>query len=214
MKIHDLFDLEKTAHAALFENHLYGWEVLPYIAGYIEKKVKHEQKKILVGKNTIIEPGAVIKENVIIGDNTIVRSGAYIRENSIIGNDCIVGNSTEIKNAILFDHVQVPHYNYVGDSILGYKVHLGASVVLSNFKSSQSTVAVMVDGEKVDTGLEKCGAYIGDFADIGSGAVLSPGAIIGRETVIYPLAFIRGTIPEKSIVKIRQQQEIIKKEIS
>lgn len=157
---------------------------------------------VWVGKGTEIDGSVRIKGPAIIGYDCAIRHTAYIRENVIIGNGAVVGNSTEIKNALLFDKVEVPHFNYVGDSILGYKAHLGAGVILSNLKSAKDNIMVSVEpGKNLDTGLKKFGALVGDFTEVGCNAVLNPGTIIGRESVIYPVTMVRGIIPERHILK-------------
>ena len=160
---------------------------------------------VLIGRGTEIEPGAVIKGPAIIGANCQIRSSAYIRENVIAGDGCVLGNACEFKNSVLFNGCQVPHFSYVGDSILGHKAHLGAGVILSNVKSVKGNVKV---GE-LDTGLRKFGAILGDGADIGCNCVLSPGTIIGRNSILYPNILWRGVCPADSIVKLRQQQEVV-----
>jgi NDP-sugar pyrophosphorylase family protein len=157
---------------------------------------------VWAGKGTEIDESVRIKGPAIIGYDCAIRHTAYIRENVIIGNGAVVGNSTELKNALLFDEVQVPHFNYVGDSILGYKAHLGAGVILSNLKSVKDQIRISIDsGKSLNTGLKKFGALIGDLAEVGCNAVLNPGTIIGRESVVYPLTMVRGVIPEKHIMK-------------
>lgn len=157
---------------------------------------------VWVGRGTEIDDTVKIKGPAIIGYDCAIRHAAFIRENVIIGNEVTVGNSTELKNVLLFDKVEVPHYNYVGDSILGYKAHLGAGVILSNLKSAKDNVKITVGPEKrLDTGLRKFGALIGDFTEVGCNAVLNPGTIVGKESIIYPLTLVRGIIPEKHILK-------------
>lgn len=211
MTIQNLFDLQYTEHSALFEGVEYGWEVLPRIAAYVEKAVANTPDGVLVGEGTVIEDGAHIKGPAIIGRNCVIRAGAYIRENAIIGDNCVVGNSTELKNALLCNGVNVPHFNYIGDSILGFKAHLGAGVIISNVKVPISEISVQLGDKTVATGLEKFGALIGDGAEVGSNSVLNPGTIIGKNSLIYPLALIRGIVEQDSIVKVRQQQEITEK---
>lgn len=222
-----LFDLEHTMHESLFSEIKFPWEVLNKINSYITQYLTQDQNDRFF--QTEIHPSAVIGSDVIISDGTTVaahaviegptiigkccdiRPGAYIRGNVIIGNDCVIGNSTEIKNSLLFDNVIVPHFNYVGDSILGYKVHLGGGAVISNYKSDGSEI-IIKDGDVVcKTGLKKFGALIGDYVEIGSNALLNPGTIVGKRSIIYPAAVIRGVIPENVIVKVRQQQEIVNK---
>jgi UDP-N-acetylglucosamine diphosphorylase / glucose-1-phosphate thymidylyltransferase / UDP-N-acetylgalactosamine diphosphorylase / glucosamine-1-phosphate N-acetyltransferase / galactosamine-1-phosphate N-acetyltransferase len=156
-----------------------------------------------------LEDAAMLKGPATIGRNCQIRHNAYIRENVIIGDDCMVGNSTEIKNSLLFNHAQAPHFNYVGDSILGCKAHLGAGVKISNFTLFGRTVAVEIDGQPFDTGLRKFGALLGDGCEIGCNAVLSPGSIIGRHSVIYPNVLWRGILPERMIVKNKAVQEVV-----
>lgn len=211
MTIQNLFDLKNTEHATLFEDVEYGWEVLPNIAAYVEKSVADTPDGILVGEGTVIEEGAHIKGPAIIGRNCVIRTGAYIRENAIIGDNCVVGNSTEVKNSLLFNGVNVPHFNYIGDSVLGFKAHLGAGVIISNVKVPISEISVQLGNETITTSLEKFGALIGDGAEVGSNSVLNPGTIIGKNSLIYPLALIRGVVEQDTIVKVRQQQEITEK---
>ncbi len=209
MTYEDLFDLTQTNHARLFAGTTYGWEVLPLIAEYVAQQTSSTPQHMIVGEGTVIEPGATINGPAIIGKNCIIRAGAYIRENVIIGDNCVIGHASELKHVLLFNDVFVPHFNYVGDSILGYKAHLGAGVVLSNFKSFNDTIRVQWNDHVHDTGLEKFGALIGDHVEIGSNAVCNPGTIIGRRSIIYPLALVRGTVAADLIVKVRQTQEIV-----
>lgn len=204
-----LFDLEHTLAGPIFAKTQYAWEALARIKDFINELAEHLPgdferiaANVWVGKGTEIDNSVKIKGPAIIGYDCAIRHTAYIRENVIIGNGVVVGNSTELKNAILFDKVETPHFNYVGDSILGYKAHLGAGVILSNLKSAKDNIKISVEtGESLDTGLKKFGALIGDFAEIGCNAVLNPGTIIGRESVVYPLTMVRGIIPEKHILK-------------
>ena len=216
----DLFDLKQTEHAALFEGCKYAWDALKKIEGYIVAQVKPGLKnkcegvafigdKVFIGEGTVVEDGAMIKGPAIIGRNCQIRHNAYIRENVIIGDDCVVGNSCEFKNALLFNGCQVPHFNYVGDSILGHKAHLGAGVILSNFKAFKGNVTVELEGKPFDTGLRKFGAMIGDGADIGCNAVLNPGSIVGRNAVIYPCTNWRGILPANMIVKNKAAVEVV-----
>lgn len=227
MRNDTLFNLEETAHASgLFADAHHPWDVLPRIETYVKMMTSSAENGIasdileagyvgpdvIIGTNVLIEPGAVIKGPAIIGNDCIIRSGAYIRENVIIGNGCIIGNSTEVKNSVLFNGVHAPHYNYIGDSILGAGVHLGSGVVLSNIKTPPSSISIKdEEGESHDTGLLKFGAAIGDATEVGANAVCAPGTIIGKESIVYPLALVRGMVPEKSIVKLRQEQEIVPK---
>lgn len=223
ISVNDLFDLAQTAHAKIFLDCEYPWDALPKIGTYISSVIFPELKnvcigvafigeRVMTGEGTVVEDGAMIKGPAIIGKNCVIRHSAYIRENVIIGDNCVIGNSTEIKNALLFNNVVLPHYNYVGDSILGYKVHLGAGAIVSNFKSISGTVVVDVDGQRIDTGLRKFGALIGDEAEIGSNAVLNPGSIIGRRAVIYPCVCWRGYLREGMIAKNRAHIELAPKE--
>ena len=170
---------------------------------------------IAFSKSTVIHPSAVIKGPTIIGSQTEIRPNAYIRENVIIGNSCVIGNSCEFKNSIIFNEAQIPHFNYVGDSIIGYNSHLGAGVITSNLKSDKSTVTISYKGEKIITNLRKMGAIIGDYTEVGCNSVLNPGTIIGKNSNIYPLSSVRGFVPENSIYKnenkIIQKMKIIHK---
>lgn len=222
IKIEALFDVSKTDHATLFEGCEHPWDVLAKLARYIESRLDWVLKnkcvgvafigeKVSTGEGTVIEDGAMIKGPAIIGKNCVIRHSAYIRENVIIGDNCVIGNSTEIKNSLIFNEVVLPHFNYVGDSVLGYKVHLGAGAIVSNLKSIPGTVSVEIDGTKIDTGLRKFGALIGDGAEIGANAVLNPGSIIGRRAVVYPCTCWRGVLPPNMIAKNRAQIEVVQK---
>jgi len=215
----DLFDLNQTEHAALFEGCEHAWEALIKIAGFIAANlhpglhnrcegVAYVGERVFIGEGTLIEDGAMIKGPAIIGRNCEIRHNAYIREHVIIGDHCVIGNSCEVKNSLLFNHAVAPHFNYVGDSILGYKAHLGAGVKISNFKLVPGNITVEIDGKPFDTGLRKFGALLGDEADIGCNAVLNPGSIIGRGSVIYPNTNWRGTLPANRIVKNKGVQEV------
>lgn len=202
-------DLSKTLAAGLIFNTKYPFEALLKIKELFYEIVGglDMEKFERVGESVYISKSARVSENAYIGDFTIIDEGAeirqcaYIRGNSIIGKDCVVGNSSEIKNSILFDKAQVPHFNYVGDSILGYGVHLGAGAITSNLKSDRTNVKIAVGQAKIDTGLRKMGAIIGDLCEIGCNTVLNPGAVIGRETTVYPLSIVRGYVPGGSIFK-------------
>lgn len=218
-KPEDLFDLSQTEHSAIFNGCEYAWDALKKIADYILANVKPILKnrcdgvayigdKVFIGEGTIVEDGAMIKGPAIIGRNCEIRHNAYIRENVIIGDDCVIGNACEIKNSIIFNGCEVPHFNYVGDSVLGYRAHLGAGVKISNVKLVPGNVIIEADGKKIDTGLRKFGALIGDYAQIGCNAVLNPGSIIGRKSVIYPCVNWRGILAEAQVVKNRAGQEI------
>ncbi len=209
IKTKELFSFEKTLAKEYLSSFEYPWEALAGIGDMIPllgKKLSEQEyeqilPKVWVHKTAKIASTAFIGENIIIGENTEVRQGAFIRSDAIIGKGCVVGNSTEVKNAIIFDGVQIPHFNYVGDSILGFKAHLGAGAVTSNVKSDKTNVTVFYDGEKINTGLRKFGAMIGDNAEIGCNCVLNPGTIIGRNCTVYPLSCVRGTVKENSIYK-------------
>ncbi len=217
IKNQDLFDLTKTKAAQLFENTSYPWEVLPEISDFILKlgqslsaeKYEKRGEHIWIAKSARVFESAYINGPAIIGENTEVRHGAFIRGNALIGDNCVVGNSTELKNVILFDNVQVPHYNYVGDSVLGYKSHIGAGSITSNVKSDKTLVVVKDGNVRYETGLKKVGAFLGDFVEVGCGSVLNPGTVIGRESSIYPLSMVRGTVPAGAIYK--KQGEVTKK---
>lgn len=203
-----LFDLKQTMASGIFDKVNYAWEVLPLIKGYIMELAgslpndfERIDDNVWVGKGTTIERTAMIKGPVIIGYDTEIRHGAYIRGSAIIGNGAVVGNSTEIKNAILFNEAKVPHFNYVGDSVLGYQAHLGAGVILSNVKSAKDQVKIKWDGETIETGLKKFGALIGDRVEAGCNSVLNPGTIVGPDSNIYPLTMVRGIVPARSILK-------------
>jgi NDP-sugar pyrophosphorylase family protein len=194
----DLLDLSQFQFPELFDGCEFAWDALRKIADFVkEGKV--------VGKGTVIEEGATIKGPAIIGRDCEIRANAYIRGNVIVGDGCVLGNACEFKNCVLFNGCQVPHFSYVGDSILGHKAHLGAGVILSNVKSVPGNVQV----EGKDTGLRKFGAIIGDGADIGCDCVLNPGSIIGRNSILYPNISWRGMCPANSIVKLLQQQQVI-----
>ena len=217
----DYLDLSRTDHRALFENVANVWDALKQIPTYLQFRLKpgiHGRiigkpfisAAVYIGKGTIIEQGAMIKGPAWIGENCEIRNGAYIRENVIVGNGCVLGNSCEFKNSILFDEAQVPHFNYVGDSIIGHKGHLGAGVILSNVKLDHSEITLVgPDGELIPTGLRKFGAIVGDRAEVGCNSVLSPGSVIGRDTVIYPGSQWRGIAPEGSVIKHKQAFEIV-----
>jgi NDP-sugar pyrophosphorylase family protein len=216
----DLFDLNRTEHAAIFDGCEFAWEALKKMAGYVAANLRpglHNRckgaafvgEKVFIGEGTVVEDGVMIKGPAIIGKNCQIRHNAYIRENVIIGDGCVVGNSTEIKNSLLFNQAVAPHFNYIGDSILGHQAHLGAGVILSNFKSLPGNITVDRDGKPFDTGLRKFGALLGDGAEVGCNAVLNPGSIIGRGAVIYPGVNWRGILPANMIVKNQAKQEVV-----
>jgi NDP-sugar pyrophosphorylase family protein len=220
----DLFDLSQTEHAALFDGCAFAWEALERIKDYVAANIHpglHNKcegrafigEQVFIGEGTVVEDGAMIKGPAIIGRNCEIRHNAYIRGHVIIGDGCVVGNSTELKNSILFNQAVAPHFNYVGDSILGHKAHLGAGVVLSNFKSLPGNITVEMDGKPFDTGLRKFGALVGDGAEVGCNAVLNPGSIVGRGSVIYPGVNWRGILPANMIVKNKAAQEVIMRKV-
>lgn len=216
-KIENLYNLNETIAKELLEKLVYPWEALPKISEFIillGKKLDSniyelKDENIWIAKSAKVMPSAYIKGPAIIGENAEIRHCAFIRGNVIIGNNAVVGNSTELKNVILFNKVQVPHYNYVGDSILGYKAHMGAGAITSNVKSDKKHVVVKNRIEKIETGLKKFGAMIGDNVEVGCGSVLNPGSVIGKNTNIYPLSSVRGVVPENSIYK--NKNEIVEK---
>jgi len=217
----DLFDLAQTEHAVLFDGCHHAWEALKQIEPYLAKIPRQNPPRrfpgaslghqVIVGEGTTVEPGAMIKGPAIIGKNCQIRHNAYLRENVILGDDCVVGNASELKNALLFNGAQVPHYNYVGDSLLGHKAHLGAGVKISNLKLWPGNVLVVVDGVATDTGLRKFGALLGDGAEVGCNAVLNPGSILGRGAIIYPNVFWRGYLPANSLAKNKAAIEVTAK---
>jgi NDP-sugar pyrophosphorylase family protein len=212
-------DLNHTEHRMLFENAVNVWDALKQITSYLQFRLKPAvhgrligkpfvSGAVFVGKGTVIEQGAMLKGPAWIGEGCEIRNGCYIRENVIVGSGCVLGNSCEFKNSIIFDEAQVPHFNYVGDSILGYRAHLGAGVILSNVKLDHSEITISVDGSVIPTGLKKFGAIIGDRAEVGCNSVINPGSVIGRNTVLYPGTIWRGIAPADSIIKHRQTHEI------
>ena len=216
-RIENLYNLEQTIAKDIFEGVTYPWEVLPKIEEFIISlgktldKNEYEEKgeNIWIAKSAKVAPTAYIAGPAIIGKNAEIRHCAFIRGKAIVGEGAVVGNSTELKNVILFNKVQVPHYNYVGDSILGYKSHMGAGSITSNVKSDKKLVIVKNDKEQIETGLKKFGAMLGDEVEVGCGSVLNPGTVVGKHTNIYPLSSIRGVVPEHSIYK--NQKEIVEK---
>ncbi len=216
-KICNLYSLDQSIARKLLESAVYPWEVLPKIKEFIIElgnqlnKDEYEQKgeNIWIAKTAKVAPTAYINGPAIIGKDAEIRHCAFIRGNAIIGEGAVVGNSTELKNVILFNKVQVPHYNYVGDSILGYKSHMGAGSITSNVKSDKKLVIVKNGDAKIETGLKKFGAMIGDNVEVGCGSILNPGSVIGKNTNIYPLSSVRGVIKENSIYK--NQNEIVEK---
>ena len=205
----NLFDLEHTIAGEYLEKYEYPWEALPEIKNFIkeliEKLDKNEyteyRKNVWVHNSATIAPTADVNGPAIIGPKTEIRHCAYIRGNAIIGEGCVIGNSCEVKNAVIFDRSQVPHFNYVGDSILGFHAHMGAGSIVSNLKSDGKNVTIRDGDRKVATNLRKFGAIIGDNVEVGCNSVLNPGTVVGKNSNIYPLARVRGLVPEKSIYK-------------
>ena len=216
-KIVDLYDLSHTQAADFLRQFTYPWEALAHIKEFIlelgktlpEGEYERRGETVWVHKTARVMPSAFLGENIIIGKDTEVRHCAFLRGNALVGEGAVVGNSTELKNVILFDKVQVPHYNYVGDSILGYRAHMGAGSITSNVKSDKLLVKVHAEDGDIETGIKKFGAMLGDCVEIGCGSVLNPGTVIGRNCNIYPLSSVRGCVDENSIYK--KQGEIAKK---
>lgn len=219
LKIKNLYNLEETIAKEVFSEVSYPWEVLPKISEFIvklgntlpEDRFEKKGDNIWIARSAKVFPSAYINGPAIIDEEAEVRHCAFIRGNAIVGRGAVVGNSTELKNVILFNKVQVPHYNYVGDSILGYKAHMGAGSITSNVKSDKTLVVVKSSEGNIETGLKKFGAMLGDNVEIGCNSVLNPGSVIGRETNVYPLSRVRGYVPEKSIFK--EAGNIVKKEV-
>ncbi|MDY4999813.1 MAG: UDP-N-acetylglucosamine pyrophosphorylase [Lachnospiraceae bacterium] len=208
-RIEDLYDLKETIAVDIFDGLKFPWEVLPKIKDFIiklgetlpEDRYERKGENIWIAKSARVFPSAYIAGPCIIDEDAEVRHCAFIRGSAIVGKGCVVGNSTELKNVILFNKVQVPHYNYVGDSILGFKAHMGAGSITSNVKSDKTLVVVKSDGENIETGLKKFGAMLGDNVEVGCNSVLNPGTVVGRSTNIYPTSCVRGYIPANSIYK-------------
>lgn len=211
VKTAELFDCQVSYLKPLFEKHLYPWQMLPELKVYIRELIKTGMEgftqiapEVLVGENVKIAPTATIEGPAIIGANTEIRPGAYIRGSVITGPDCVIGNSSELKNCVLLRHVQVPHYNYVGDSVLGNFAHMGAGSICSNLKSDGKNI-VIHGMQNYETGIRKIGGIIGDHGDIGCGSVLNPGTVIGQNTSVYPLTSLRGVYPANCIVKATKE---------
>ncbi len=215
-----LYDLKETIAAKLFEGKVYPWEVLPEIGSFIKKlgssldPERYEKKGecIWVAKSATVAPTAFLNGPLIIDEEAEIRHCAFIRGNAIVGKGSVVGNSTELKNVVIFNHVQVPHYNYVGDSVLGHRSHMGAGSITSNVKSDKTLVVVKDGKETMETGLKKFGAMLGDYVEVGCNSVLNPGSVIGAHTNVYPLSLVRGVVPANSVFKNRQGFEIVEKE--
>lgn len=218
--VKELYTLDETIAKDLFEGVTYPWEVLPKISAFIlelgktlpEEEYDKVGEDVWIAKSANVFPSAYVHGPAIIGKNAEVRHCAFIRGNAIVGEGAVVGNSTELKNVILFNKVQVPHYNYVGDSILGYKSHMGAGSITSNVKSDKTLVVVKdkTTGEEIETGLKKFGAMLGDFVEVGCNSVLNPGTVIGSHSNVYPLSMVRGVVPANSIYK--NKNEIVEKQ--
>ena len=216
----EFLSLEHTAHPKLFENQKYVWDALRQIASYLQFRLKPAvfgeligkpfiSSNVFVGRGTIVEQGAVLKGPAWIGENCHIRSGCYVRENVVVGDGAVMGNSCEFKNCILFDEAKAPHFNYVGDSILGHGAHLGAGVILSNVKLDHHEITVAAPEGQIATGLTKFGAIVGDRTEIGCTAVINPGSILGRDCIVYPTVNFRGVLPQGSVVKLRQELHVL-----
>ncbi len=209
LTIEDLYDLDHTLAADYLRQFTYPWEALAGIGELIlalgaalpAEEFEHTEENIWIARDSKIYPTADITGPCIIGHGTEVRPGAFIRGNALVGDHCVVGNSTELKNVILFDNVQVPHYNYVGDSVLGFHAHMGAGSITSNVKADRADIVIREGSESFQTPLHKIGAMLGDYAEIGCNAVLNPGVVVGRHSNVYPTCSVRGTVPENSIFK-------------
>lgn len=209
LKINELLDLTKTIAAPLFEGKTYPWEVLADISDFIiklgstlpEEEYEKRGENVWIAKDAKVFPSAYIGGPCIIDHGAEVRHCAFIRGSAIVGKNAVVGNSTELKNSVLFDNVQTPHYNYVGDSVLGYKSHMGAGSITSNVKSDKTLVVIKSAEESIETGRKKVGAILGDFVEVGCNSVLNPGTVLGRGASVYPTSCVRGVVPEDSIYK-------------
>ncbi|MEE1038710.1 MAG: UDP-N-acetylglucosamine pyrophosphorylase [Eubacterium sp.] len=218
LSIEKLYDLNETIAKDIFEGVTYPWEVLSKIGSFIVElgktlptdKYEHKGENVWIAKSAKVFPSAYINGPCIIDEDAEVRHCAFIRGNAIVGKGCVVGNSTELKNVILFNSVQVPHYNYVGDSVLGYKSHMGAGSITSNVKSDKTLVTVKSGYGNIETGLKKMGAMLGDYVEVGCNSVLNPGTVIGRHSNVYPTSMVRGYVEENSIYK--KQGEIVNKQ--
>lgn len=212
-KIENMYDLTQTIAASLFDGLTYPWEALSKISDYIielgatldPEKFEKRGENIWVAKSATVAPTAFLNGPLIIDEDAEIRHCAFIRGNAIVGKGSVVGNSTELKNVVIFNTVQVPHYNYVGDSILGYKSHMGAGSITSNVKSDKTLVVVKNGKEEIKTGLKKFGAMLGDNVEVGCNSVLNPGTVIGRDTNVYPLSMVRGVVPAHSIYKNKNE---------
>ncbi len=219
----DLFDLEQTEHAGLFEGLEHAWEALARLEAYLRSQLRparHHREtgrvwigdQVHIGEGTVVEDGAMIQGPAIIGRHCQIRHNAYVREHVIVGDGCVVGNACELKRAVLFNGCQAPHFNYVGDSILGCRAHLGAGVKISNLKLVPGSVVIEWEGRRYDTGLRKLGALVGDRAEVGCNAVLNPGTILGRDSVVYPNTAWRGVLPAGHVAKNRAAIEVVSRQ--
>lgn len=216
-EIRELYTLEETIAKDLFRDAVYPWEVLPRIGAFImalgrtlpEDRYERRGDDVWIAKSATVYPSACINGPAIIDEEAEVRHCAFIRGNAIVGRGAVVGNSTELKNVVLFNKVQIPHYNYVGDSILGFRAHMGAGSITSNVKSDKTLVVVRAGDERMETGLKKFGAMLGDQVEVGCNSVLNPGTVIGRRATVYPTSMVRGFLPADSIYK--KQGEIAQK---
>lgn len=212
-KISNLYDLEQTIAKDLFAELTYPWEVLARISSFIKnlgpaldpEKFEQRGEDIWVAKSAKVAPTAFLNGPLIVDEGAEIRHCAFVRGSAVIGKNAVVGNSTELKNVVIFNSVQVPHYNYVGDSVLGYKSHMGAGSITSNVKSDKTLVVVKDGEERIETGLKKFGAMLGDFVEIGCNSVLNPGTVVGRHTNVYPLSSVRGVVRPDSIYKNRNE---------
>lgn len=219
-KISNMYTLSETIAAGLFEGAEYPWEVLPKIHDFILElgkslpadKFEKRGEDIWIAKSATVAPTACLNGPLIVDEDAEIRHCAFVRGNAIVGKGAVVGNSTELKNVVLFNKVQVPHYNYVGDSVLGFKSHMGAGSITSNVKSDKTLVTVKSVDEKIETGLKKMGAMLADYVEVGCNSVLNPGTVIGRNSNIYPTSCVRGCIPANSIYK--NEKEIVEKATS
>lgn len=220
--VKNFLDLRHCEHQPLFESVEFVWDALKQIPTYLQFRLKpafhgnlvgkpYLGEMVFVGKGTVIEQGAFIKGPAWIGENCQIRNGCYIRENVILGNGVIAGNSCEFKNCILFDESEVPHFSYVGDSILGYRAHLAAGVILSNLKLTRDTIIIRQDKKNIDTGLTKFGAIIGDETEVGCNSVISPGSLLGKRCLLYPGTHWRGVLPDHSIVKEVRTHQVVER---
>lgn len=209
LRTSELYDLTHTAAKPLLEETVYPWEVLPKLGAFLlelgrtlsPEEYERRDGDVWIHKTAKFYPNNYIAGPCIIGPETEVRPGAFVRGNALVGARCVVGNSTELKNVILFDNVQVPHYNYVGDSVLGFKSHMGAGAVTSNVKQDKTPVTVLAGWKRVETGLKKFGAMLGDNVEVGCNSVLNPGTVVGRGSRVYPLSMVRGLVPPGMIYK-------------